>query len=97
MTSWYQVTLHSPMGPREGTLQLTLSESGVTGVLTLLGVENPVSGEQVQECEFLLTHSLRSMFHELSCQSRLVVSQGALAGEVQTEKGPMRLTGVRLN
>ena len=96
MTSWYQVTLHSPMGPREGTLRLTLSESGVTGTLFLLGMENPVAGEQVRACEFYLTHHLHSILSDLSCRSHLVVSQGVLTGEVETEKGCMRLTGVRL-
>ena len=38
MTHRYHITLHSPMGPREGELSLTGEMNGtVTGVLSLFG------------------------------------------------------------
>ena len=45
MTHRYHITLHSPMGPREGELSLTGEMNGtVTGVLSLLGFQQPVAG-----------------------------------------------------
>ena len=44
MTHRYRITLHSPMGPREGELTLTGEVNGaVTGILSVLGFQQPVA------------------------------------------------------
>lgn len=41
----YKMVLESQLGPREGTLRLEEDNGLLKGTITLLGYENPVSGE----------------------------------------------------
>ena len=44
MRQEYYITLHSQLGPRDGTLSIAADGSLLSGTLTLLGFENPVTG-----------------------------------------------------
>lgn len=93
MTTCYAVTLHSPMGPRQGRLELTIDGCSVTGTLTLLGVSQPVHGEMTDETHALLTHHLRTAVSDMDCRSALALTQDTLGGTLQTGKQTMRWSG----
>ena len=83
MTHRYHITLHSPMGPREGELSLTGEMNGtVTGVLSLLGFQQPVAGHE-SSGHIQLQHSLLELTGE------------TITGVTHTDKGSIHWTGVR--
>ena len=82
MTEIYTVTLHSPMGPREGRLEMTYCGKLVKGTLSLLGYVNSVTGRRTGPEELCL-----------SCDSVLHLIAGDLSGTADTSKGKMEWTG----
>ena len=88
MTHRYRITLHSPMGPREGELTLTGEVNGaVTGILPVAGRE---SSGHIQ-----LQHRLRTAMQELDCVSLLELTGETITGVTHTDKGSIHWTGVR--
>lgn len=95
MTHRYHITLHSPMGPREGELSLTGEMNGtVTGVLSLLGFQRPVNGWE-ERGHIRLEHRLRTAMQELECVSLLELTGETITGVTHTDKGSIHWTGVR--
>ena len=95
MTHRYRITLHSPMGPREGELTLTGEVNGaVTGILSVLGVQQPVSG-RASRGHIPLQHRLRTAMQELDCVSLLELTGETITGVTHTGKGSIHWTGVR--
>lgn len=62
----YKLLLKSQLGPREGTLRLEADHGVLTGTLTLLGHENPVSGEWTSAHSFRLSHHLQTAVSDLA-------------------------------
>ena len=91
MTHRYRITLHSPMGPREGELTLT---GEVTGILSVLGFQQPVSGRE-SSGHIQLQHRLRTAMQELDCVSLLELTGETITGVTHTGKGSIHWTGVR--
>ena len=95
MTHRYRITLHSPMGPREGELTLTGEVNGaVTGILSVLGFQQPVSGREISG-HIQLQHRLRTAMQELDCVSLLELTGETITGVTHTGKGSIHWTGVR--
>ena len=95
MTHRYHITLHSPMGPREGELTLTGEVNGaVTGILSVLGFQQSVSGRE-SSGHIQLQHRLRTAMQELDCVSLLELTGETITGVTHTGKGSIRWTGVR--
>ena len=95
MTHRYRITLHSPMGPREGELTLTGEVNGaVTGILSVLGFQQPVSGRE-SSGHIQLQHRLRTAMQELDCVSLLELTGATITGVTHTGKGSIHWTGVR--
>ena len=65
----YKVVLESQLGPREGMLRLKEQDGVLTGVIILLGYENPVSGEWTGGHSIRLSHHLHTQISDLSCVS----------------------------
>lgn len=94
MTSRYNVTVESPLGLREGTLTLTISQGEVTGTLSLLGFCQPVQGIETGQGRLILTHSLRTAVSNLACKSALTISQETLSGTMGTPQWSVPVRGV---
>lgn len=77
----YQVILESPLGERRGVLDLHGNGETVSGTLSLLGVDNPISGSREGET-LLLRHTLHTSLNALECTTRLQEKHGALQGTV---------------
>ena len=83
------------MGPREGELTLTGEMNGtVTGVLSLLGFQQPVAGRE-SSGHIQLQHRLRTAMQELDCVSLLELTGETITGVTHTDKGSIHWTGVR--
>ena len=95
MTHRYHITLHRPMGPREGELTLTGEVNGaVTGILSVLGFQQSVSGRE-SSGHIQLQHRLRTAMQELDCVSLLELTGETITGVTHTDKGSIHWTGVR--
>lgn len=97
MKQCYKVTLHSQLGPREGTLYLDGSDSQLWGGLCLVGHENRVTGTRDGPDAFTLLHPLRTALGEHQCRSVFTLSGGNLTGIAHLENGcQMRWSGTLL-
>lgn len=98
MKQWYQVTLHSQLGPREGKLFLHRKGDGtVNGILSLAGYENPVQGTWDNGGVLTLFHSLRTAIGDHACRSVLRLAGDTLGGTAELDGCRMKWSGARLN
>ena len=88
----YQVILESPLGERSGILTLCETGEGVTGTLSLLGIENHVTGNWEGDT-LSLRHQLRTSLNTLACSTRLRETDGVLRGTVRSGAVCMHLRG----
>ena len=85
----YHIVLESPLGERQGLLSLQQQNNdAVSGIITLLGCRNPISGTR-QGMEYRLRHSLRTLLNTLECETTLQAVQDTITGTVQV--GPVRM------
>lgn len=97
MQQQYQLTLHSQMGPREGTLALQREGDGsVWGTLFLAGYENQVRGTWNGEGVLTLFHSLRTAVGDHACRSVLRLVGGTLQGTAELGECKLKWSGKRL-
>lgn len=92
----YRMILESQLGPREGLLQLNYQNGSITGTLTLLGHENPVSGEWTGAHSFRLSHHLHTLVSDLSCVSQLELEGDKLVGTLQNGRNRMQWHGEKV-
>ena len=89
----YRLVLKSQLGPREGLLRVDVQQDAVTGSLTLLGYENPVSGVRIGEHTLRLFHHLRTAVNDLSCVSVFEVQGDRISGTLQIDGNFMQWCG----
>ena len=85
----YKIVLESQLGPREGILRLEDRNELLKGTITLLGYENPVSGEWTGEHSIRLSHHLHTQISDLSCVSRLEIQGDTITGTLQNGRNMM--------
>ena len=96
MTKRYQIALSSPLGERRGTLLLQEDDGVVTGTISLLNADNPVTGRRDGDTVYL-THHLRTLLNQLSCTTELHLSGDAVTGVTQVgNMAAMALRGTEL-
>ena len=66
----------------------------MTGVLSLLGFQQPVNGWE-ERGHIRLQHRLRTAMQELDCVSLLELAGETITGVTHTDKGSIHWTGVR--
>ena len=91
----YQVKLDSPLGERRGILDLCETDGRVAGTLTLLGVDNPVSGSR-EGAVLLLRHTLHTSLNALECTTRLREEYDTVRGIVRVGVVNMPLQGTKI-
>ena len=89
----YKIVLESQLGPREGILRLEDRNELLKGTITLLGYENPVSGEWTGEHSIRLSHHLHTQISDLSCVSRLEIHGDTITGTLQNDRNMMKWRG----
>ena len=90
----YQITLHSPMGPRRGTLEIV---DGREAVIKLLGFRSGLAVRRMEQDRICLTGNLDSIMGKIRFETELTVRDGAFESLAHTGKGDMRLTGRRVD
>ncbi len=96
MTESFSIVLDSQLGPRTGILSLEYHQQEVTGSLSILGFENPVTGEWLGRDRLRLSHSIRTRMNEFPCQSLLEVHQDRVTGTIWMDETRMRCYGEKL-
>ena len=91
----YKIVLESQLGPREGILRLEDRNELLKGTITLLGYENPVSGEWTGEHSIRLSHYLHTQISDLSCVSRLEIQGDIITGTLQNDRNMMKWHGAK--
>ena len=91
----YQVVVESPLGERRGVLDLHGNSESISGTLSLLGVDNPVSGSREGET-LLLRHTLHTSLNALECTTQLREEFNTLQGIVRVGVVNMPLRGQRI-
>lgn len=86
----YQITLHSPMGPRRGSLEIVNDREAV---VELLGFRSGVAVRRMDGGRFCLTGDLDSIMGKIRFEAKLTIRDGAFDSLARTGKGDMRLTG----
>lgn len=89
----YKVVLESQLGPREGMLRLKEQDGVLTGVIILLGYENPVSGERTGDHSIRLSHHLHTQISDLSCVSVFELDGDTITGTLQNDQNVMKWHG----
>lgn len=88
----YQITLHSPMGPRRGTLEIVNDREAV---VELLGFRSGMTVRPMEDGRFGLMGDLDSIMGKISFEAELTIRDGTFDSLARTGKGDMRLTGRR--
>ena len=96
MKQQYQILLENPMGPKKGILSLKIENPIITGVFSLLGHDNILSGILTDTGEYCLSHTLHSALCMIPCQSRWKRTKNELSGIVQSAYGCWRCCGTLL-
>lgn len=86
MTRKYHLVLHSPMGPRDGTLTMEEDCGTVTGTLSILDHQLPVTGSRGADGEVRLTHRIVTSVSEYPCRSVLRDAGGTVSGELRMDQ-----------
>lgn len=92
----YRIVLESQLGPRSGTLRVNGKNGSVTGVLTLLGYDNPVSGQWIGTHSLRLSHHLHTVVSDLSCVSELELDGERISGVLYSNRDRMKLYGEKI-
>lgn len=94
----YRLILESQLGPRVGRLRVENGKKTgtVTGTLTLLGYDNPVTGEWISMHSFRISHHLHTIVSDLSCVSVFEMEGNKISGSLQTNRNKMWWHGERM-
>lgn len=86
MTRKYHMVLHSPMGPRDGTLTLEEDRGTVTGTLCILSHRLPIRGRRQADGCLRLAHQIITSVGQYPCRSILRDDGTAVSGELQMDQ-----------
>ena len=96
MTTRYRIVMDSPLGERRGTLALTEDGEAISGIFSMLGFDNPVSGHR-QGDKLLLQYQMHTLISSLNCTSEFCPASGILTGTAQVGKFRIQLHGTAIS
>ncbi|MEA4847399.1 MAG: hypothetical protein VB106_09235 [Clostridiaceae bacterium] len=89
----FDIVLHSPMGPKKGTLKLFEEGEALSGIITILGCENSFSGSTVKGQHYTFFVKLKTPAGDVPCSVTAEIRDKTLIAVADTSKGIMYLTG----
>lgn len=92
----FDIVLFSPMGPKKGTLKLFKDDKVLSGIIKILGYDNSISGGLVNNNIYDFIVKMKSPVGDVSCQVTAEVRDNTLIAVANTNKGVMKLTGVKI-
>ena len=93
--SVYTIVLHSPMGPKKGTLTF-FEDSGsheCSVDIYLMGKLNHFAARLIRRGEYRLSGSLLTLVGKVACKVNVTIRNGILYAIADTEKGIMKIEG----
>lgn len=93
----YSITLDSPLGPKQGTLAIEGSVTQVTGTLSILGRDNPFTGERLENGQIRILHELRTAFSTLPSEALLSFDEDHVTGSVNAGGIAFAVRGVKMD
>lgn len=90
----YDITLDSPLGPKPGTMTLAYTDDQVSGILSVLGHDNPFSGERHGADQIVVHGSVRTLFGALPSEVTLRFEGGTVTGTARVSGQTIPVTGV---
>jgi len=93
----YSVQLHSPLGIKAGELLLEKVKNEITGKLCILKTECNLNNIKFLGDTFEFKCIIKTIIGDIFCEVKLTDNSGILYGVVQTNKGCMAVTGMRLS
>ncbi len=95
--SKYKITLHSPMGLKDGKLTLIEDGASLSGVLSLLGCESSFGGGSIEDGRYSFHARLITPLGDVPCRVEGEIFGDMLVGVSHSGKGSMSITGKRIN
>ncbi len=91
----YDITLDSPLGLKPGTMTLTYTDDQVSGTLSVLGHDNPFSGERCGADQIAVHGSVRTLFGALPSEVTLRFEGGTVIGTARVSGQTIPMAGVK--
>lgn len=88
----YDIVLHSPIGPKKGTLTLFREDDTYSADIYLMRHLNHFAVMATSAGEYCLSGALRTLVGDVACQIHLTIN-GILTAVAETAKGIMRMEG----
>lgn len=88
----YEIILESQLGQRYGTLVWQEIAGQITGIFSLMGIDNPISGQKDGQ-RLSFSHDLRTAVRVLNCHTVLTLCGDSLYGTVSSERSVMKISG----
>lgn len=89
----YNVTMQAPIGARYGTMAVTIDDSRVDGLLTILKKAAPFHGVIREDGRCLLTGELFTLMRTIPYEAVGWINQNALHLTLTSEKETFELSG----
>lgn len=92
----FDIVLHSPMGPKKGTLKIFEADDVFSGIITILGYDNKFGGISVKDSKYTFFVKIRSPVGYIPCSVAGEIKDKKLVAVANTSKGVMDLTGTKI-
>lgn len=89
----YDIVLHSPMGPKKGTLTLLQENDGYSADVHLMKHLNHFTAVTIHPGEYLLSGALWTLVGDVACTVNVKIENGTLSAAADTAKGIMKMEG----
>ena len=91
----YEIYVESPLGTRQGKLNLTQNGAEIYGTIMILGTENSFTGQKEGDM-LILRHQLETSLSKLNCESKITLTDDELTGSVYFQGGKMKVRGRKI-
>ena len=91
----YKISMKTPMGVKDGFLTFKTAGNDLSGVLEILGKENPFEGGTVDGNNLKFSGTFQSIMGKTPYDGEGTIDGDAIQGVSHTKMGDMPLTGTR--
>jgi hypothetical protein len=92
----YKISMKTPMGVKDGYLTLDTTGADLSGVLEILGKENPFSGGTADGDSVKFSGTFASIMGKTPYDGEGTIDGDTITGVSHTKMGDMPLTGTRV-
>lgn len=91
----YKISMKTPMGVKDGFLTFKTAGNDLSGVLEILGKENPFEGGSVDGNKLKFSGTFQSIMGKTPYDGEGTIDGDTIQGVSHTKMGDMPLTGTR--